>query len=73
MKMCKVIAFTRTLFLVFALFFFAMALCSLDSIPFTFPAICFGIGIIYFGIFYALDQLLWQTAWSGDEQSPFTH
>lgn len=57
----KAVAFTRTLFLVVFLFFVGLAVCSIDGESFLFPAICFGVSVICFGISYALDRLLFET------------
>ena len=69
----KAVAFTRTLLLVLALLCVALTVCSVDSNNIMFPLVCFGIGTVCFGISYALDYLLFETAWSGDKPSPFTH
>ena len=63
----KVVKFTRKLFLILALFFIAVAICSIDSIPATFPLINLGISAICFGIAVALDQLYWHIAWNTND------
>ena len=69
----KVVAFARTLFLLLCGVFFALVIATINSESLVFTAICFGIGVICFGISYALDCLLFETAWSGDRKSPFNH
>lgn len=71
-KIRKAVAFARTLFLYLCILSIALTICSVDGPSFKFPIICTLIGIVCFGISYALDQLLFETAWSGDKPSPFT-
>lgn len=71
-KIRKTIAFARTLFLYLSILSLALTICSADGPSLKFPIICTIIGIVCFGISYGLDQLLFETAWSGDKQSPFT-
>lgn len=69
----KAFAFARTLFLVLCLICIALVVCSVDGESLVFPIVCFIIGAACFGISYAIDQILWETAWSGDPESPFNH
>jgi 4-hydroxybenzoate polyprenyltransferase len=69
----KTVEFMRTLFLILALLGIAFAVASADGYSLKFPIVCALIGVVCFGISYALDCLLFETAWSGDKSSPFTH
>lgn len=70
-KIRKGISFARGLFLVLFGICITLVVVSIDSESLVFPLVCFGIGIVCFGISYALDWLLFETAWSGDKKSPF--
>lgn len=66
----RVAEFIRTALFVLALIFGAIGIVSIDG-SILFSAICFAIGAVCFGISYFLNELLWETAWSGDKKSPF--
>lgn len=50
-----------------------LTVCSVDGESLIFPIVCFGIGVVCFGISYAIDWLLVETAWSGDSSSLYYH
>mgnify|MGYP006361036969 CR=1 FL=1 len=57
----KTVAFFRTLLFGVALLCIAFTICSVDGPSFVFPLVCFGIGVVCFGISYVLDCLLFET------------
>ena len=69
----KTVAFMRTLFLFLALLGIAFIFVTADGYSLKFPIVCGVIATVCFSISYALDYLLFETAWSGDKPSPFTH
>lgn len=72
-KIRKAVAFARNLLLAVFGICTLLGIMSVDGNSLLFPAICFIIGFVCFGISFILDQLLWQTAWKGDKPSPFMH
>lgn len=70
-KIRKVISFIRTFFLALFVLCIFLMIASVEGPSLLFPIICFIIGMLFFGIAYFLDWLLWDTSF--DNQSPFTH
>ena len=70
-KIRKILSAIRAISLgLFGLFLF-LGICSVDNPKLIYPLIFFGIGFISFGISYAIDWLLVETAWRGDSPSFF--
>lgn len=67
----KAVAFARTGFLVLAVISFAFAIGTVDNPKLIFFLISAGIGTVCAAISLLLDQLLFETAWSGDKKSPY--
>jgi hypothetical protein len=59
----KAVAFVRTLCLILFFFFLGLAICSIDGPSLTFPIVNLCVGAVCFGISYALDHLLFETAY----------
>ena len=72
-KIRKAVAFARNLFLALCGISILLTICSVDGPNILFPIICMAIAMVFFGISYLLDRLLWETAWKGDKPSPFIH
>lgn len=67
-----IVSIMRTFFLVVALISFAIAIASIDG-GFVTAIILIGCGIIEILVSIGLDKLLFETAYSGDKESPFIH
>ena len=61
----------RTGFLCLALITAAVGIAEIDGVKPVLTATHLGAGFIFFIISVLLDELLFQTAWSGDKKSPF--
>ena len=64
---CKILAITRALFLVVALFLGILAISTLDSESLVFPLSCLVICAICLAISYALSELLWHITFTNND------
>ena len=62
----KLVSFARTLIFAIALVFFGIALCSVNAPTLTFTFVCLGIGAVCLAISFALDYLLFETAYNSE-------
>ena len=60
----KAVSFIRTLFLCLALLGIGFAICLADDLSLIFPLGCVGISLVCFAISFALDHLLFETAYN---------
>lgn len=72
-KIRKAMKFARGFFLALFGICALLVIISVDGPSIWFPLVCAVVGIICFGIAYAIDYLLWETSFNGDNSSPFYH
>ncbi len=65
----RIVAFIRTMSIYLCLLFIGLAIASADGPSIVLFLVFIGLSTLCFGIAAVLDELLWQTAWSGDKSA----